>query len=29
MNPVTKSPMKIGASVTCGFKPAQSLRDSL
>ena len=29
LNPLTKAPMQIAASKTCGFKPAQSLKESL
>lgn len=29
MNPITKAPIQIAASVTCGFKPATALKDDL
>jgi DNA-binding protein HU-beta len=29
INPATKEPIKIGASTTCGFKPAQALKEAL
>lgn len=29
INPVTKNPMEIAASRTCGFKPAPALKESL
>ena len=29
INPLTKAPMQIAASRTCGFKPAQSLKETL
>jgi nucleoid DNA-binding protein len=29
INPLTKAPMQIAASKTCGFKPAQSLKETL
>ena len=29
VNPLTKAPMQIAASRTCGFKPAQSLKETL
>jgi DNA-binding protein HU-beta len=29
INPLTKEPIKIAASTTCGFKPAQALKETL
>lgn len=29
INPATKAPIQIPASTTCGFKPAEALKDSL
>lgn len=29
MNPITKEPIQIAASTTCGFKPAPALKESL
>ena len=29
VNPATKQPMMIAASTTCGFKPAQALKDAI
>jgi len=29
INPVTREPIKIPASKTCGFRPAQALKESL
>jgi DNA-binding protein HU-beta len=29
INPITKAPIKIAASTTCGFKPSAQLKDTL